>query len=367
MATKKQKIAKIVQSHAWSPDRSQLATCVEDNVVIYDCKSAKNPNKWTKLHVLEDHDMHVSSVDWSKDTNQIVTCSHDRNAFVWTLDEASGKWLPKLVILRIDRAANMVKWSPNGKKFAVASSAKKVPVCHFEPQQNWWISVMIKKHKSSVLCLDWHPNNQLIVTGACDFRCRVFCAFMEQVDGTQDNGPFAGKLEEDPDFAELICEFTAKGWVEAVAWSPSGNLLAYASHDSSLTIVDLGQDEVTNQTIKLQCLPLRDILFVSDTRILAVGYDFLPYVFDCNADGWYLEGDIDDEGEKEDKKKKKGAHSFWQHKTKTGQEKAEDKLRSKHDNPITCLKLKNANKTEATYSTTALDGRINEWIVDKSK
>lgn len=44
-----------------------------------------------------------------------------------------------------------MKWSPDGKKFAVASGAKCVPVCYFEKEHDWWVSKMIKKHKSTVL------------------------------------------------------------------------------------------------------------------------------------------------------------------------------------------------------------------------
>ena len=66
------------------------------------------------------------------------------------------------MILRINRAAITVKWSPDGKKFAVGSGAKCVPVCHYEEANDWWISKMIKKHKSTVVALDWHPNNQIV-------------------------------------------------------------------------------------------------------------------------------------------------------------------------------------------------------------
>ena len=36
----------------------------------------------------------------------------DRNAYVWTMN--GSEWKPSLVILRINRAATIVKWSPNG-------------------------------------------------------------------------------------------------------------------------------------------------------------------------------------------------------------------------------------------------------------
>jgi hypothetical protein len=102
-------------------------------------------------------------------------------------------WKPSLTLLRIDRAALDVKWSPDGTKFAVASGAKSVPVCHYEADQDWWVSKMIKKHKSTVLAIAWHPNSQLLATGACDFKCRVFSAHIDAVDSgaAQKTGPFA--------------------------------------------------------------------------------------------------------------------------------------------------------------------------------
>lgn len=49
---------------------------------------------------------------------------------------------------------------------------------------------MIKKHKSTVLSIAWHPNSQLLATGGCDFKCRIFSAAIPDVDPTPDAGPF---------------------------------------------------------------------------------------------------------------------------------------------------------------------------------
>ncbi len=46
----------------------------------------------------------------------LVTCSADRNAYVWTRCN-EGKWKPTLVLLRINRAATCVRWSPLGNFF----------------------------------------------------------------------------------------------------------------------------------------------------------------------------------------------------------------------------------------------------------
>jgi len=68
----------------------------------------------------------------------------DRNAYVWTL-QADKKWKPTLVVLRLNRAATCVRWSPKEDKFAVGSGARMVSVCYFEQDNDWWISKQIKK------------------------------------------------------------------------------------------------------------------------------------------------------------------------------------------------------------------------------
>jgi actin related protein 2/3 complex, subunit 1A/1B len=84
--------------------------------------------EWTPQETLSEHDKLITSIDWAPTTNRIVTCSQDRNAYVWTQtpDVSTGAigWKPTLVLLRINRAATFVRWSPNEDKFAVASGAR---------------------------------------------------------------------------------------------------------------------------------------------------------------------------------------------------------------------------------------------------
>jgi actin related protein 2/3 complex subunit 1A/1B len=75
------------------------------------------------LMVLAQHDKVITSISWAPQTNRIVTCSQDRNAYVWTLNE-QGEWKPVLVLLRINRAATCVRWSPREDKFAVGNGAR---------------------------------------------------------------------------------------------------------------------------------------------------------------------------------------------------------------------------------------------------
>jgi actin related protein 2/3 complex, subunit 1A/1B len=74
------------------------------------------------------HDKIITSIDWAPNSNRIVTASQDRNAYVWqqASDPLTGRmvWKPTLVLLRINRAATFVRWSPLEDKFAVASGAR---------------------------------------------------------------------------------------------------------------------------------------------------------------------------------------------------------------------------------------------------
>lgn len=112
-----------------------------------------------------------------------MTCSQDRNAYVWTSDPQTGVWMPTLVLLRLNRSATCVKWSPNETKFAVASGARTIAVCQFEEEQNWWTAKHLKKPiRSTVLDIDWHPNNVLLAAGSADMKARVFSAYLKEVD-----------------------------------------------------------------------------------------------------------------------------------------------------------------------------------------
>ncbi|KAG8513660.1 Actin-related protein 2/3 complex subunit 1A [Galemys pyrenaicus] len=95
----------------------------------------KNGSQWVKAHELKEHNGHITGIDWAPKSDRIVTCGADRNAYVWS--QKDGVWKPTLVILRINRAATFVKWSPLENKFAVGSGARLISVCYFESENDW--------------------------------------------------------------------------------------------------------------------------------------------------------------------------------------------------------------------------------------
>ncbi|KAF9454603.1 actin-related protein ARPC3 [Macrolepiota fuliginosa MF-IS2] len=281
-----------ITAHAFSANRKELAASLNSNDVrLY----TRNGSEWTPTETLSEHDKLITSIDWAPRSNRIVTASQDRNAYVWTEtpDPESGKliWKPTLVLLRINRAATHVRWSPLENKFAVASGARAIAVCSFDEESNWWVAKHIKKPiRSTVLSVDWHPNNVLLAAGSADMKARVFSGYIKEVDERPAPSVWGSKLP----FNTVCGEFSspAGGWVHAVGFSPSGDILAFASHDSSITVVYPSGPAIF--TIRLPSLPLVALSWISEESIVAAGHDCKPLVYAGSEQGWQEVGTLDD-------------------------------------------------------------------------
>jgi len=359
---------KAIQSHAWSPDHKQLAVAPNsEEVFIYDAPGP-DPTKWEKKHILTEHEGFVSALDWTRTVVEegkyrgggLVTCGHDRNAYVWEYDAKEDTWKPALVILRIQRAATAVKWSPSGLKFAVASGAKCIPVCNYEESQKWWVSSMIKKHKSTVTCLAWSPNSKFLLNGCADFKARISSAFLEKTDSASDDG-YGEVFPKFKEFGETLAEFDCKGWVNAVAWAPGGDWIAFAGHSSVLTFVQI-KAGLKQHSINCQGLPYLDIAFLDDATLIAVGFDLSPHLFKFESGEWKF-ADVLDKGEQ--KAAGAGARgptafSRWAEADRRGRDvggPSDAELPTRHKNNITTICVSGPK----TFTTSGLDGRVLHW------
>jgi actin related protein 2/3 complex subunit 1A/1B len=340
--------AQSITSHAWNGDFSKIAFSPNSSTIqIY----KSNGSDWEVEDVLQEHDQTVTSISWAPKSNTLLSCSHDRNAYVWSLQD--GQWKPTLVILRINRAATQVKWSPNEDKFAVSSGAKCVSICYYEEDNDWWVSKHIKKHDSTVTSVDWHPGNVLIATGSCDSKVRVFSAFIKGIDKRPENTPYGKRL---PFGQDPLCEYDAGGWVQAVRWAPSGNQLAFVAQNSTLTVVD-----VTNgapgeiQVIKFSDLPLMDLCWVGETKIVGVGHGCKPLLFENQGGTWSYVRSLDEN--KSTANEKRSAFSVFQNKVNLGQDQKAKTLETKQKNCITCIQQGPGGQ----LSTSSLDGTVCLW------
>uniref|UniRef100_A0A8C6RJW6 Actin-related protein 2/3 complex subunit n=1 Tax=Nannospalax galili TaxID=1026970 RepID=A0A8C6RJW6_NANGA len=236
-----------ITCHTWNRDRTQIALNPNNHKVhIY-----KNSSQWVKAHELKEHNRHITGIDWAP---------KNRNAYVWS--QKDGVWKPTLVILRINHAATFVKRSLLKNKVAVGSGARLISVCYFDKHFK-------KPIRSTVLSLDWHPNNVLLAAGSCDFKGRAFSAYIKEVDEKPASTPWGSKMP----FGQLMPEFGGSGtgsWVHGVSFSASGSPLAWVSHDSTMSVADASNS--------VQFLPLLSV-------VVAAGHDCCPVLFNYDDRG----------------------------------------------------------------------------------
>ncbi|KAF0974796.1 hypothetical protein FDP41_006270 [Naegleria fowleri] len=355
---------------AWNGDKTRCAISPANSEIwIYKTNGSEDFEKWEIEHKLTEHDHYVTGIDWAPKSNKILSCSQDRNAYVWELK--GNEWKPTLVLLRITKAATCCKWSPNEDKFAVGSAAKMVSVCFYEEVNKWYISKMIKKHKSTIKSLCWHPSdNTLLATGSSDMKARTFNTYIKDVDGKRPEG----KVK----FGDSIVEYASKGWVHDVQFSPNGKWLAFIGHDSTVQFVDYAsqdQSQADSQPIETQVvrhdkLPFYRGLFLSDKAFVAVGYDFAPYAFALEGNKWVLKGSCDE------KKSSTGASAGaggagarsaflkFQAQATVGAQNAEknDSPTTRHHNVINSIcpfKVEGGKVTK--FVTAGLDGKVLFW------
>lgn len=346
-----------ITCHAFSQDRKNLAISLNDNdVLIY----KKEGNKWTESGSLTEHGQRVTGIDWAPKSNRIVTCGADRNAYVWTL--VDGQWKPHLVILRVNRAATCVRWSPEENKFAVGSGARIVSICYFEVDNNWWVSKHIKKPiRSTITSLDWHPNNVLIAAGSTDFKARVFSAYVKDVEGKPSTTNWGSKMP----FGQLMAEFSTGGggWVHAVAFSASGEKLAWVGHDSSIAVVDAANGQ-TLSMVKGNFLPMYGLTWVTENSLVTVGYDCCPKLFTHKGSEVKFVHDLDIP--KESDGGKMSAMNRFRNLDKKGGtgDETMTTLKTLHQNTVTQVSVYGGSKAKCDkIVTTGVDGQLIIWDI----
>ncbi|EEB15799.1 conserved hypothetical protein [Pediculus humanus corporis] len=333
---------------AWNKDRTQLALSPNNHEVnIYE----KTNDDWREVDVLNQHDLRVTGIDWAPNTNRIVTCAADRNAYVWT-QGPDNKWKPTLVLLRINRAATCVKWSPKENKFAVGSGARLIAVCYFESVNDWWVSKHIKKPiRSTVTTIDWHPNNILLAAGCSDFKVRIFSAFIKEIEEVPTATEWGSKMV----LGTLLAEFSnpsCGGWIHNVSFSKDGSRLCWVAHDSSVNVAD-GKN-VTK--LKTEYLPFKCCKWIGKNTIVAAGHSCCPMLFsiDSNNLSFLTKLDISQ------KKEAGGISAMRKFQSLDRQARIANNdttLETIHQNTITGIRLYSNTK----LSTSGLDGQIVIW------
>ncbi|KAH6608636.1 actin-related protein 2/3 complex subunit [Trichoderma cornu-damae] len=348
-----------IADHSFSADHAALAVARDSTVELY----SKAGNAFKLKDVLKGHDKTVTSVDIAPNSGRIVSCSQDRNALVWEPSPTGYK--PTLVLLRISRAATFVRWSPSETKFAVGSGDRVIAVCYFEQENDWWVSKHLKKPiRSTITSVSWHPNSVLLAAGSTDAHARVFSAFVKGVDERPEPGVWGERLPFNTVCGEYLNN--SAGWVHSVAFSPSGNALAFAAHDSSITVVYPSGPEQPPKallSIPTQLLPFKSLLWKAEDEIIAAGYDCEAFRFRGSEGGWQLVGTVESKGSaSQGEQREESALNMFRQMDLKGKVKDDTQLKTVHQNTISTVRPFEVSGGRVTkFSSSGVDGRVVIW------
>lgn len=205
-------------------------------------------------------------------------------------------------------------------------------------------------------------------------------------------------------FNTICGEYTspAGGWVHSVGFSPSGDVLAFASEWEWHLLAPLGHDPLLLGhdcsinivyptgpvfTIRTSSLPFATLIWTSENALVAAGHDCQPVVFAGSEAGWQGVGSLDDTsgarsldgpragygGSSSVGRLKTGAFATFRAADSHGQSNAPGsgpsgagtKLLTVHQNTITNVRAYEERGGQVTkVSTSGVDGSLVVWDVN---
>ena len=216
-----------------------------------------------------------------------------------------------------------------------------IAICYFEEENDWWVSKHLKKPiRSTITSVAWHPNSVLLAAGATDAHARVFSSFIKGVDQRPEPSGWGERLP----FNTVCGEFlnNSAGWVHSVAFSPSGDSLAFAAHDSSITVVYPSAPEQPPRavvTISTQLLPFKSLFWKTEDEIIAAGYDCEAFRFKGGEAGWQLAGTVESKSSAgPGEEREESALNMFRQMDLKGKVKDDTQLKTVHQNTVTMLR-----------------------------
>lgn len=276
----------------FNKDFTQCALTKKDKVIyIYSTPDISKTDTWKLLHKLEAHGFYVSCLDWHPETNQILSCSHDKTVYVWKYED--NKWVSSNVVATTKLGYLTCKWNKRGDKFCTGTSAKHLFVGYFNTESNWWIVLNIKGHKSSVCCCAIDPTSLFVLSGSLDLRVYVASCYIPQIDDahlTPELKPLAQK------FGTIISEYKPNAWVTSVNWAPNGAYGIAASQNATIGIIDYKNNKAN--VIRCTHSPATVIIPNGNGSFYAIGYDRHIYEYVESGGKWKVKRIVTEENEK---------------------------------------------------------------------
>ena len=335
---------------SFNKDFTQVALSKKDNFIyIYSVEDIMNTDKWKLLYKLEDHYQYISGLDWSHETNRLLSCSYDKTSFVW--DFIDNKWNPSNVVVTTKLGYLCCKWNKRGDKFCEGTSARQLLIGYFNKKSNWWMGWNIKVHKSSVVACEIDPTSLFVLSGSTDLKVYISSCYIPEVDDqflTDETKPLAR------DFGQTIYEFKPNCWVNSVGWLPSGDLGLVAGQDS--TIILINYKEGSSDIIRCKHTPVTHIIPITDSSFYAACYDRNILEYEKKGEEWTIAKVITDQN-KEDNKSTEDDSKELEKPIKKGN----IVVRTKQENHLHKSQISSINIKGKEMITTDLSGFVKYW------
>jgi WD40 repeat protein len=238
-----------VMGIAWSPDRSKLATASYDSAKVWEANTGR------ELLTLRGHQGWVETVAWSPDGTRLATASEDKTARVW--ESGTGREL--LTLYGHAARLKSIAWSPDGTMLATTSEDLTAKV--WEAATGRELRTL-RGHEGGVYRLAWSPDGKRLATASNDRTVKVW---------------------ETSSGRELLTWRGHQAPVLDVAWSMKGNSLATASDDNTAKVWDAGTGRELYQLLGHQT-PVHAITWSPDaSRLATAGLDGTVKVWEAVA------------------------------------------------------------------------------------
>ncbi|GIQ87233.1 hypothetical protein KIPB_009231, partial [Kipferlia bialata] len=240
---------------------------------------SKQEPVFTEDTTLKEHLGVVGSIDWSDDGSQIVSVGSD-NIVMWKKE--GSKWHSEIVYLADLTAVNRASWCrakiAERKRILVATH-KDVYVLSYKEKVAMWATLSEKETATTpTLCASFHPTGSCFAYGTLGGVVGVSSrSYNPKFDGEVDTLPFGlsgkKKREKSKDKAKkekvkMLEIQVPNRYILDTAFSPSGDVLVYATSGSEVGCIDSQPRDEFSQpepsTLSLTSLPAARMLFIGE-------------------------------------------------------------------------------------------------------
>ncbi|MCB0173098.1 MAG: hypothetical protein KDJ97_21405 [Anaerolineae bacterium] len=216
----------LVRAVAFSPDGQTLASGSEDKTVhLWNVKTGQ------LRHILQGYTDRITSVAFNPDGKILVSSSDDGTVKLWDL--RTGQ-LHQTLSGHNERVTS-VAFSPNGQILASGSNDCTVRLWDVNSLETKSPPYILEGHTDWIRAIAFSPDGQTLASGSTDYTIRLWHIGVVLETGGL---PSETNISSDSKQSHHILQGHTN-WINAIAFSPNGQILASGSSDHTIRLWDM--------------------------------------------------------------------------------------------------------------------------------